>query len=129
MTEPMSPTAEPKEPIGIVGTKVPSRIARLSGLTTKKFTKKHVAMIAINNAKNPYKSDKYIKIWYVGVRLNVSYFKLPDSKVVNEEEYEGIEDGNDGSCPDWDSKENVQGNGRPNDFLYKNENYKVKNAY
>lgn len=42
-----------KVPEGIVGTKVPKNTEPASGPTMKKFTKKHIAIVPIRNAKNP----------------------------------------------------------------------------
>mmetsp|Transcript_2304 Transcript_2304/g.3941 ORF Transcript_2304/g.3941 Transcript_2304/m.3941 type:complete len:337 (+) Transcript_2304:876-1886(+) len=43
--------------------------------------------------------------------------ELPDAEVVDEEEEEGVEDGDDGAHPDGDAKENFERGGRANHLL------------
>ena len=86
ITAPISPIACVVQPAGTVGTNVPKSTDPMSGLTSIKFTKKHPAITAINNAKNPYRRC---------FRKNVSYFQFANTKVMYEQKDEGVNDCND----------------------------------
>ena len=54
---PIKATKEFKEPFGIKGTKIPSKMEITSGLIHTKFVKKHATIIIIKNENNYF--DKF----------------------------------------------------------------------
>lgn len=97
ITAPMRPTAELKEPEGMVGTKSPYIRSPKLGATMKKLTKKQTAMMPIRKAKKSYTLlDKQ------------RYLKLSDTEVVDKEEGERVNDCYQSACPVGKTEEDVQ---------------------